>query len=207
MEPRLLDAGQVDAASATLGEAFFDDPLLQLAAPDERVRRRQGAWFMGTIVKYGLRWGEVWANEDASAVAVWVPPGHGEMGPGRMLQVGMAMLPFRLGLSPTLRFLKSLSVTERFHESVGGPHWYLAAVGVRDAAQGRGLGSTLVEIGTSRADAAGLSCYLETGTDANIGYYRKRGFEIVAQEDFDGHTITGMVRQPAASGTTGDAGV
>ncbi len=198
MEPRLLDASQADAASATLGESFFDDPVLQIAAPDERVRREQAAWFMGTLVKYGLKWGEVWANDDASAVAVWVPPNSGEMGPGRMLQVGMARLPFRLGLSPTLRLLKSLSVTEKFHKSVDGPHWYLVAVGVRSGLQGQGLGSTLVDIGTSRADTDELPCYLETGTDSNISYYQKRGFEIVGQEAFDGHTLTGMVRQPAA---------
>ena len=161
---------------------------------------------MGTVVKYGLKWGEVWANDDASAVAVWVPPGSGEMGPGRALQIGMAMLPFRLGLSPTLRMMRLLSVTEKFHKSVHEPHWYLVSIGVRDAAQGQGLGSTLVEIGTSRADAARLPCYLETGTDSNISYYQNRGFEIVAQEDFDGHTITGMVRQPAARGTVGDVG-
>lgn len=198
VEFRLLDVSQVDAASATLAEAFFDDPLLQIAAPDERVRRQRGAWFMGTLVQYGLKWGEVWANDDASAVAVWVPPDSGEMGPLRMLQVGMAMLPFKLGLSPSLRLLKSLSVTEEFHKSVDGPHWYLAAVGVRSGLQGQGFGSTLVEIGTSRADEGGQPCYLETGTDSNIRYYQQRGFEVVGQADFDGHTITGMVRQPAA---------
>lgn len=68
------------------------------------------------------------------------------------------------------------------------------------ATKGQGFGSTLVEIGTSRADAGGQPCYLETGTDSNIRYYQQRGFEIVGQEDFDGHTITGMVRQPAARG-------
>ena len=206
MDPRLLDASQADAAAATLGQAFFDDPVLQIAAPDEGVRRQQGAWFMGTVVKYGLKWGEVWANKDASAVAVWVPPGSGEMGPVRALQIGMAMLPLRLGLSPTVRLAKLMSMTEKFHKSVHGPHWYLVSIGVRDAAQGQGLGSTLVEIGTSRADTAGLPCYLETATDSNISYYQKRGFEIVAQEDFDGHTITGMVRQPVGSGTVGDVG-
>jgi ribosomal protein S18 acetylase RimI-like enzyme len=206
VEPRLLNASQLEAASATLGEAFFDDPVLQFAAPDEGARRKQGAWFMGTVVKYGLKWGEVWASEDASAVAVWVPPGSGEMGAGRALQIGMGTLPFRLGLSPTLRLLKLMSMTEKFHKSVHSPHWYLVSIGVRDAAQGQGLGSVLVEIGTSRADAAGLPCYLETATDSNISYYQKRGFEIVAQEDSDGHTITGMVRQPATRGTIGYVG-
>ena len=53
-----------------------------------------------------------------------------------------------------------------------------------------------MEVGTSRADDAGVPCYLETGTQSNIDFYTKRGFEIVGQTEFLGHTLTGMVRQP-----------
>ena len=118
------------------------------------------------------------------------------MGPVRMLRVGMARMPFRLGMSGSRRFLQSLSKTEPFHKSVDGPHWYLVAIGSRSECQGQGLGSQLVEVGTSRADAAGLPCYLETATESNIGFYSKRGFEIVGQTEFLGHTLTGMVRPP-----------
>ena len=88
--------------------------------------------------------------------------------------------------------MQAISATEPFHKAVHGPHWYLLAVGARSQFQGRGLGSALVEIGTSRADAAGVPCYLETGTQSNIDFYAKRGFEIVGQTNFDGHTLTGM---------------
>ncbi len=191
-----LDARDADAAAATLADAFFDDPLLQIVAPDEATRRRWGPWFMSLPLRYGLRWGEVWATDDTSAVAVWVPPGSGEMGLGRMLRVGLARMPFRLGIGGTRRFMESLSMTEPFHQSVGVPHWYLVAVGARSERQGHGLGSELVDVGTSRADAAGVPCYLETGTQSNIDFYTKRGFEIVGQTDFDAHTYTGMVRPP-----------
>jgi ribosomal protein S18 acetylase RimI-like enzyme len=191
-----LDARHADAAAATLGEAFFDDPLLQIVAPDEATRRRWGPWFMSLPLQYGLRWGEVWATDDISAVAVWVPPDSGEMGLGRMLRVGLAKMPFRMGMSGSLRFMRSLSKTEPFHKSVGGPHWYLVAIGARSEFQGQGLGSKLVEVGTSRADAAGVPCYLETGTQPNIDFYTKRGFEVVGQTEYLGHTLTGMVREP-----------
>jgi ribosomal protein S18 acetylase RimI-like enzyme len=196
MSIQRLDVRDVDAAAATLGEAFFDDPLLQIVAPDEATRRRWGPWFMSLPLQYGLRWGEVWATDDTSAVAVWVPPGSGELGLGRMLKVGLARMPIRLGMAGSRRFLQSLSKTEPFHKSVDGPHWYLVAVGARSERQGQGLGSELVEVGTSRADAASVPCYLETGTQSNIDYYAKRGFEIVGQTEFLGHTLTGMVRQP-----------
>ncbi len=74
-----LDASHADAAADTSGEALFDDPLLQIVAPDEVTRRRSGPWFMSLSLRYGLRWGEVWATDDPSAVAVWVPPGSGSL--------------------------------------------------------------------------------------------------------------------------------
>ncbi len=83
---------------------------------------------MSLPVQYGLRWGEVWCTDDRSAVAVWVPPGSGDMSLGRMLQIGSAKMPFRLGVSGTTRFLRATSSTEAFHRSVDGPHRYLVAV-------------------------------------------------------------------------------
>ena len=121
MTIKRLDAGQADAAAATLGESFFDDPLMLIVAPDEATRRRWGPWFMSLVLQYGLRWGEVWGTDDSSAVAVWVPPDSGEMGLGRMLKVGLARMPFRLGDGGTRRFMQSLSATEPFHKTVTRP--------------------------------------------------------------------------------------
>jgi ribosomal protein S18 acetylase RimI-like enzyme len=196
MSLQRLDDDDAGAAAETLGEAFFDDPLLRIAAPDEARRRRCAAWFMSVPLRYGLRWGEVWGTDDTTAVAVWVPPGRGEMSLSRLLRVGGAKMPFRLGMGGTLRCMRAMSATEQFHKTVHGPHWYLAAVGTRAEHQGRGLGSELVEVGASRADDAGVPCYLETGTQSNIDFYTKRGSLIVGQADFDGHTLTGMVRPP-----------
>ena len=151
---------------------------------------------MGVIVAYGLRWGEVWADDDASAVAVWGPPDAGTPGLPRLLRVGFGRLPLKAGLSGSARLMSAMSATEPFHKTVHGPHWYLMAIGTRPERQGQGLGGALVEVGTSRADEAGLPCYLETGTQENIGFYSKRGFEIIGQTPVHGYTITGMVRPP-----------
>lgn len=114
MSIQRLDARHADEAAATSGEAFFDDPLLQLVAPEEATRRRWGAWFTSLTVQYGLRWGEVWCTDDVSA------------------------------------------------------------------------------------DAAGVSCYLDTKTRSSIAVYTTRGFEIAGHVDLDGHTFTGMTGEPAA---------
>ena len=141
-----IRSDQRDAAARTLAVAFYDDPLLKILERDEEKRRKVGPWFMGRAVNYGLRWGHVWGNEDASAVAIWIAPDGGDVTAGRMLRAGMAALPLKVGIS--------------------------------------------------QADAAGLPCYLETGTESNVAYYRKRGFEVTGQAEVEGFTLYGMVRPP-----------
>src|SRR2546426_11598207 len=93
----LVRSDQVEAAANTLAEAFWDDPLMQIVAPNEKKRTIVAPWFFAKSIAYGLRWGEVSSNDDASAVAIWFPPGNTDITLGRMLRVGMGALPLRAG--------------------------------------------------------------------------------------------------------------
>jgi len=192
----IVRADQIESAAKTLAEAFWDDPLMHIVAPNENKRAAVGPWFFSKSIAYGMRWGEASCNDDASAVAIWFPPGNTDITPGRMLRVGMGALPFRAGISGTVRFMRAISATEKFHKAVEGPHWYLMAIGTSPTRQGTGLGSALLELGTSQADATGIPCYLETATESNVAYYSKRGFEVTGQANVLGFTLYGMVRQP-----------
>jgi ribosomal protein S18 acetylase RimI-like enzyme len=192
----VVRSDQVEAAANTLAEAFWDDPLMQIVAPNEKKRAIVAPWFFAKSIAYGLRWGEVSSNDDVSAVAVWFPPGNTEITLGRMLRVGMGALPLRAGISGFVRFMRALSAVEKFHKAVEGPHWYLLAIGTKPDRQGTGLGSALVELGTSQADAAGIPCYLETATESNIAFYSKRGFEVTGEASLFSFTLSGMVRPP-----------
>jgi len=192
IEPR-----QIDAAALTLAEAFRDDPLLKILHPDERKRTAVAPWFFRSAINYAMPYGQVWGNEDTSAVAVWLPPDGTDMSFVAMMRAGMVALPFKVGARGSLRFMRALSATEPFHKAVGGPHWYLLAVGTRPERQGQGLGKSLLERGSAPADAAGLPCYLETATEENVAFYSKRGFEVTGQTAFQGFTLSGMVRPPA----------
>ena len=192
----LVRSDQVEAAANTLAEAFWDDPLMQIVAPNEKKRATVGPWFFAKSIAYGLRWGDVSSNDDASAVAIWFPPGNTDITLGRMLRVGMGALPFRAGINGFVRFMRAISAVEKFHKAVKGPHWYLMAIGTSPTRQGTGLGSALLGLGTSEADAAGIPCYLETATESNVAYYSKRGFEVTGQASLLGFILYGMVRQP-----------
>jgi ribosomal protein S18 acetylase RimI-like enzyme len=192
-----------DAAAETLAQAFADDPLMHIAAPDPARRAAAAAWFMRMPLEYGLRWGEAWGTPDAAAVAVWMPPGSA-VSSMRMMRLGMWAAPLRLGLGGARRIMAAFEATEAFHKHVHDPHWYLLVIGVRPDRQGQGLGSKLVEVGTSRADAAGVPCYLETTTESNVAFYGKRGFEVVGEAEVAGHRLWGMVRPVRTTET--DAG-
>ena len=69
-----LRTDQIDTAAATFAVAFRDDPLLELLHPEEAKRTAVAPWFFRTFIKVGLPYEQVWANEDASAVAIWMPP-------------------------------------------------------------------------------------------------------------------------------------
>ena len=194
-----LQPNQASAAASTLAQAFSDDPLMHILAPDADEKRRLdvGKWFFGATIHYGVRYnGEVSCNDDASAAAIWFPPGHTHLSPLRMLRAGMGAMPFKTGINGTMRFFKAMPVTEAFHKAVDGPHWYLLAIGTRPDVQGTGLGGALVELGTTQADKARIPCYLETATESNVAFYRKRGFEVTGQAEVYGFTLYGMVRQP-----------
>ena len=60
------------------------------------------------------------------------------------------------------------------------PHYWLRAIGVAPAMQGRGVGAALVRSGTDRADRDGVGCFLFTATEANASWYETLGFECLA---------------------------
>ena len=81
-------------------------------------------------------------------------------------------------------------------------HLYLDSIGVLQDHRRRGVASSLLESGLVRSDARGLPCSLDTLDSNNLGFYRRRGFEIVASELLadSGLTFTSMRRVPGAVG-------
>ena len=68
---------------------------------------------MSALLEYGMRYGHVWSNDDASAVAIWLHPESGPMTMPRMLRAGMWRAPFTLGLDGLARMSKAMSATQQ----------------------------------------------------------------------------------------------
>lgn len=79
------------------------------------------------------------------------------------------------------------------------PTWFLGTVGVRPAAQGRGLGRAVLAPGLQAAAAEGVVAYLETSLPDNVRFYARLGFEVTAQVPLPaGPTTWAMIRPPGA---------
>lgn len=177
--PLVRDAIRSDRKKVveTLARAFFADPFLVHFYSDESIRRRRIHSFFDLIWRSNLGVGATELAGDGDAVALWRPPGLWRI-PRRVM---FAQLPrMALAYGPAAgRVLGSLRCMERHHPAA--PHWYLMTVGTDPAAQRRGLGGALVRAGLARCDAAGLACYLESGSVTNIPFYQALGFHLLAE--------------------------
>jgi len=81
------------------------------------------------------------------------------------------------------------------------PHLYLFTVGVRQGAQGKGLGKRLLMPVLKACDEKGLPAYLENSNPENHGFYAGLGFEHVEMivPEPGAPPLEAMWREPATS--------
>lgn len=195
----LVDARRV---AAMLARAFQDDPLMRYAIPDADERRRLLPWLIGLNVRYGCRYGLVYATPGYEGAAVWLPPGQTKMTLGRMLRAGMFAAPLRVRWPILRRLAATGKYATALHERYApGPHWYLAQVGVEPSQRRRGIASRLLRPMLAQIDATALPCYLETENEANVAVYQRFGFQVVAEgvAPAGGPRIWAMLRTGDAS--------
>lgn len=164
-----------------LSRAFMADPLYVRLLPlwEERARTLPPLWH--GLVRYCLRYGSVECAPRLAGVACWLRPGYEEITPVRVLRTGLALPRAILRFPHTARraLLAMAAHLDRLRRGiVGGPTWYLRALGVEPSLQGRGIGGALLAHGLARADRDGLPCYLETMNERDLRFYERHGFRI-----------------------------
>lgn len=184
----------------TLARAFANDPMMRFIFPEDDVREQRLPWFLGNVVGYCQRYGEVDVSTNGDAVACWLTPGNTTVTPLRQMQGGGILTPFKLGFQSFGRLMTLQShLTKEHRAHAPEPHYYLYLLGVDPASWGQGLGRQLMGKMLARADAEGLPCYLETQNKKNVAVYEKVGFEVMSAGKLEGHdlTIWTMKRPPS----------
>jgi GNAT superfamily N-acetyltransferase len=182
-----------DPLSATLGRAFFDDPLICFILKDEATRQARMPRLFKLLFKLGLPYGACDVTSGYEAVALWRPPSQWEIPWWQYIVNGREFLSlFGLGGARHVTYIMDVIEKRHPHE----PHWYLQAIGTDPAKQGKGFGGVVMRRQLANADAQGLPAYLESSKEVNIPIYSSFGFEVTGEIKLpDGPTLWPMWRK------------
>ncbi|HVC86906.1 MAG TPA: GNAT family N-acetyltransferase [Gaiellaceae bacterium] len=191
-----LERERLGEASDVLARAFHDDPawVWLISSPERRARLLPWLFRVG----FDVTAADVWATPGpVLGAARWLPPGRPAMRVGPTLRA-LVTTPLRLGaaLGPFLAYGRAVEAMRI--DTMPGPHWYLAGIGVDPPAQRRGIGAALLQPGLAAAADDRLPAVLLTNSAANLSFYRRHGFEVVSEGPTpqDGPHAWAMVKWP-----------
>ena len=196
-------AAQKARAADVLAGAFEADVMYAHLFRDRAEAHRVLRRLFGGVIAYTRAFGEVWTTPEAEGLACWVAPGKTKLTLWRALRTRFALQRAVVGFGreARVRFLAGEAHVDRLHRQLmPDPHWYLWALGVAPEMQGQGIGGALLTPTLERADAEGMACYLETQTEENVGFYERRGFDVLAADELPGQPVSVpmwyMAREP-----------
>lgn len=187
---------RLERPAAALARAFRHDPAVSYLLPYERRRERAMRFAYSCYLRYGVRHGVV--DIAPHGAAIWLPAHHAHLSVGELLRVGFAAAPLVFGPPAFGRMIRFGNAITALREGVlEAPYWYLFILGAHPT--GRGEGGRLLGPGLARADRDRLPCYLETASPRTLPFYRRHGFEVVAESRVPrGPHLWALVRAPRA---------
>ena len=172
--PRRLEPDDVDRAARVLARAFaWHEPWGEWAMPDPSDREeRIFARFRQDLSERFIPDGECWTI-GGHAVTMWIPPGVGSLARRRSESDYLAFGAVGDAMRAGDELIASLKPDAE--------HWYLDTIATDPDLHGQGLGGRLLDHDLAVRDAAGDACALDTHTSENIGFYGRRGFEVIGE--------------------------
>jgi GNAT superfamily N-acetyltransferase len=194
MDFRIATEADVEAVTDTIRLAFLADPIWgpALTRPDGSTAHLQAFWRL--YVEGGLRFSTVFILDDASAVAVWIPPGEDELSEDQEAELDRLVHEnFSAGFAR-----QEFELYDRIEAAHPRdvPHAYLCIIATHPDNRGRGIGQQLLAANLAHWDALGIPTYLESTNPDNLHRYERAGYRAVGTVDavLDDAIITTMWR-------------
>jgi ribosomal protein S18 acetylase RimI-like enzyme len=187
MAVRQAVTADLDGGAEVLTEAFATDPWFSWLYPEAgQWPDSPRAWFT-LVLRRAFDRGHTCVAPDG--IASWIPPDV-EFPEPTERELVFALLEDQIGARAT----DALGV-------IGGagavfphtPRFHCVYVGVRPAAQGRGIGRRLLCRVLDRCDADGIAASLTSTNDTNLPFYRSLGFTEIGAVPIPG---TGAALRP-----------
>ncbi|MGZ4470711.1 MAG: GNAT family N-acetyltransferase [Nocardioidaceae bacterium] len=154
-----------------LTSAFVEDPVERWLFPTDDDYRTAFPQFLMAFGGRAFAAGTVYALDEFSAVAMWLPPGVEPDG-----EAILAVLTRTVSVDKHGDTFAVLEQMDAAHPTY--PHWYLPWLAVRAGHQGKGLGGELLNFCLTIVDSARLPAYLESPNPRNVSFYVRHGFEV-----------------------------
>ncbi|MFL5782380.1 MAG: GNAT family N-acetyltransferase [Thermoleophilaceae bacterium] len=179
--------------ATVLARAFDDDPVMGWFFQEQRRRDARNRRFFGMRLRQLMPQGETYTVEGELGAAIWAAPERWRLSRFEEIRMTIAMLP---AVWPRLReIIEGLEAIDRAHPKA--PHYYLAVLGTDPDAQGRGIGSALLQPTLETCDRDEVPAYLESSKERNIDFYARHGFLVTAEIELpDGPRVWSMWRAP-----------
>ncbi|GIH16079.1 GNAT family N-acetyltransferase [Rugosimonospora africana] len=193
--PTIRTASVTDAATVAyvVATAFHSLDVCQWLIPDPRERAARLSDYFRIITDHAFRQGTVHVTTDLNAVAVWLSCPFPDPA-GYDTRLAAACGPW------TARFQNLDEQMYQAHPHDRGPHDYLAFLAVMPSAQGKGLGSALVEHHHAGLDRQRRPAYLEASNARSRKLYDRAGYRDCAPPldlPYQGESLFPMWREPA----------
>jgi GNAT superfamily N-acetyltransferase len=172
VEVDVIQTADRQRAVVTLTLAFAADPVTRWAWPDTYQYATYWPKFVEAFGGRAFDHGTAHGLDDCRAVALWLSPG---LGPDEetLMELTRASMDDQV-FEDTVGLFEQMDAV---HPTV--EHWYLPLTGVDPVAQGRRLGSTLMQYALAICDSEGLPAYLEATSPRSRNLYARHGFDLI----------------------------
>lgn len=187
-EIRRISPSELRLAAAVLGRGMRDNPLHIAAFGGDSAFREKtlaGVFRAFLAMEVATKGLVVGAFKNGSLVGVcgMMRPGCCQLAPPEKI-ILLPKLLWNCGVRGTGKLLSQFGNWST-HDPAK-PHWHLGPVGIERELQGQGIGSLLLREFSRIVDDEKATAWLETDKEVNVSFYRKHGFDVVAEDTVNG---------------------